>query len=298
MAEENAEEGPAMYSEPRRVAQVINPVPVVEGAGVHLKRSIALPQLDYLDPFLLFDHFGSDDPHDYLAGFPMHPHRGIETVTYMLAGLVHHKDSLGNSGSIQSGDVQWMTAGGGIMHEEMPKPLHGQMEGFQLWVNLPAALKMTKPRYQDIPADRIPEIELEGSVKVRIIAGSVSSTRGPVTDIAADPTYIDVSMPLRATFAFPIPKEHTAFAYIFRGLGKFGSIAGKAGMLIPSPNLVVFEDGDSVLVETEGSPARFLLASGKPLHEPIARYGPFVMNTRAEIEQALKDLRDGTFVQG
>jgi hypothetical protein len=168
MAEENTEEGPAMYSEPRRVAQVINPVPVVEGAGVHLRRSIALPQLDYLDPFLLFDHFGSDDPHDYLAGFPMHPHRGIETVTYVLAGLVHHKDSLGNSGSIQSGDIQWMTAGRGIMHEEMPKPLHGQMEGFQLWVNLPAALKMTKPRYQDIPADRIPEIELEGSVKVRI----------------------------------------------------------------------------------------------------------------------------------
>jgi hypothetical protein len=286
-----------MYPEPRRIARVVTPVPVIEGAGVRLKRSIALPHLDYLDPFLLFDHFGSDDPQDYLAGFPMHPHRGIETVTYMLAGLVHHKDSLGNAGSIQAGDIQWMTAGRGIMHEEMPEPLNGRMEGFQLWVNLPAALKMTKPRYQDVSASQIPGIELESGVKVRVIAGTVVSTRGPITDIAADPTYLDVSLPVKASFTFPIPKGHTAFAYVFQGAGKFGGAAGKSGSVVPCPNLVVFDDGDSISVETADSPARFLLASGKPLHEPIARHGPFVMNTREEIEQALRDLRSGTFVQ-
>jgi redox-sensitive bicupin YhaK (pirin superfamily) len=285
-----------MLSIPRQVARVVVPVPVVEGAGVRLKRSIAHSQLDYLDPFLLFDHFGSDNPQDYLAGFPMHPHRGIETVTYMLAGIVHHKDSLGNAGSIQSGDVQWMTAGRGIMHEEMPQPLDDRMEGFQLWVNLPAALKMTKPRYQDISSGRIPEIECEGGARVKVIAGQVGATQGPVTGIAADPTYVDVSMPADASFSLPVPRGHTAFAYIYRGEAAFGGGKETAGTLHPGPRLIVFEDGDSILAATRNAPARFLLASGTPLHEPVARHGPFVMNTRVEIAQALRDLRDGTFV--
>ncbi|MBM3790108.1 MAG: pirin family protein [Acidobacteria bacterium] len=270
---------------------------MVEGAGVRLKRSIAHSQLDYLDPFLLFDHFGSDNPQDYVAGFPMHPHRGIETVTYMLAGIVRHKDSLGNAGSIRSGDVQWMTAGRGIMHEEMPQPLDDRMEGFQLWVNLPAALKMTKPRYQDVPSGRIPEIECDGGASVKVIAGQVGAIRGPVTGIAADPMYLDVSMPSGATFSLPVALGHAAFAYIYRGEASFGDAKAAAGTLHPGPRLIVFEDGDSILAATRNAPARFLIASGKPLREPVARHGPFVMNTREEIAQALQDLREGTFVR-
>ena len=181
-------------SQSRKVLEIIEPQTVMEGAGVRLKRSIATRRLDYLDPFLLFDHFGSDNPDDYLAGFPLHPHRGIETVTYMLAGLVHHRDSMGNAGRIGAGDVQWMTAGRGILHEEMPQPRQGEMAGFQLWVNLPAKLKMTPPRYQEIPSDRIPEISREDGVKIRVIAGAVDGVHGPVTEIAADPTYLDISI--------------------------------------------------------------------------------------------------------
>ncbi len=277
----------------RNVSQVITPIQVLEGAGVLLKRSIATRTLDYLDPFLLLDHFGSDNPNDYLAGFPMHPHRGIETVTYMLAGRVNHKDSLGNSGTIGTGDVQWMTAGRGIMHEEMPKPYDGKMEGFQLWVNLPAKLKMTAPRYQDLSSIDIPEVELPGGVKIRLIAGRLGATCGAVTDIYADPSYLDVNLPPEASFRHPIPVGHTAFAYLFRGMGSFDELGHNAA----ASQLVIYEDGDAVSVQASAQGARFLLVSALPLGEPIARYGPFVMNTRAEIEQTLAELRNGTFIK-
>jgi redox-sensitive bicupin YhaK (pirin superfamily) len=286
-----------MISQPRGIAKIIEPQSVVEGAGVRLMRSIATRELDYLDPFLLFDHFGSDNPDDYLAGFPMHPHRGIETVTYMLAGAVNHRDSLGNAGSIAAGDVQWMTAGGGIMHEEMPQRTDGLMAGFQLWVNLPAKLKMTQPRYQDVPTSQIPEVTQEDGTRVRVIAGRVAGTTGAVTDIAADPTYVDVSMPANTTYSQPIEKGHTACVYVFEGEGMFGVTPEGEGRTVGHPRLVVLGDGDHVSVRSAGRPLRFLLVSGKPLHEPIARYGPFVMNTPAEIEQALQDLRNGTFVR-
>jgi redox-sensitive bicupin YhaK (pirin superfamily) len=291
-----------MTQEIRKVQFTIEPQPVLEGAGVRLKRSIATHKLDYLDPFLLFDHFGSDDPADYLAGFPMHPHRGIETVTYMLAGTVNHRDSLGNAGTIGPGDVQWMTAGGGIMHEEMPKPLNGKMAGFQLWVNLPARVKLSRPRYQEILSQRIPEVRCAGDVLVRVIAGAVKGVRGPVTEIVADPLYLDVTIPPGAAFSLPIERGHTAFAYLFEGAGYFGlpddgaAMEQEAAMLVRTPKLVILGDGDLFQASAGSTPARFLLVSGKPLYEPIARYGPFVMNTREEIEQALRDLRNGTFV--
>jgi len=281
----------------RDVQDVIEPQFVTEGAGVRLRRSIATRRLDYLDPFLLFDHFGSEDPDDYLAGFPMHPHRGIETVTYMLAGLVDHKDSLGNAGTVGAGDVQWMTSGSGIMHEEMPRPKDGKMYGFQLWVNLPAKLKMSRPRYQDVPSASIPEVAREDGVRIRVIAGEVDGVRGAVTEIYADPEYLDVQVPAGRSFGQAVPRGHTAFAYVFEGEGVFGAGGDGSGREVPSPRLVVFGDGDGVLVRTDRHPVRFLLLSGKPLGEPIARYGPFVMNTKEEIEQALADLRNGTFVK-
>jgi hypothetical protein len=274
------------------VKRIIQPQSVTEGAGVRLKRSIATRSLDYLDPFLLFDHFGSDDPDDYLAGFPTHPHRGIETVTYMLAGAVNHRDSIGNAGTIQAGDVQWMTAGGGILHEEMPRPREGRMEGFQLWVNLPAELKMTRPRYQEIPSAQIPELKRDNGVRVRIIAGEANGVTGPVSEVAAKPTYLDVALPAGVTFTQPVARGHAAFAYVFEGEGKFDG----GSDVVPSPSLVVFDDGDAVEARAGESLFRFLLVSGKPLGEPIARYGPFVMNTREEIRQALRDLQNGTFV--
>lgn len=280
----------------RRVARVIQPESTSEGAGVKLKRSIATRTLDYLDPFLLFDHFGSDNPDDYIAGFPMHPHRGIETVTYMLAGAVKHRDSKGNSGIIRAGDVQWMTAGGGIMHEEMPQLEGGRLDGFQLWVNLPARLKMSAPRYQEVVAQDIPEVEREDGVRIRVIAGAVGSVGGAVKEIAADPTYLDISVPAKTSFTHPIPAGHTAFAYVFAGEGNFGVTNDDDGKQVAAPHLVVFGDGDEIQIKTAEASVRFLLISGKPLNEPIARYGPFVMNTEEEIEQALSDLRRGTFV--
>ncbi|HUW09953.1 MAG TPA: pirin family protein [Anaerolineae bacterium] len=270
---------------------------VSEGAGVRLQRSIATRTLDYVDPFLLFDHFGSDNPDDYMAGFPMHPHRGIETVTYMLAGAVQHRDSLGNSGVIEGGDVQWMTAGGGIMHEEMPQQREGRMAGFQLWVNLPARLKMTRPRYQEVAAHLIPVVTQDSGAAVRVIAGMVDGTAGPVTEIAADPTYIDVSIPAGGSFNHPIARGHAAFAYIFEGQATFGLGGAADGETVDYPKLLIFGDGDHIEMRSAEDPARFLLVSGKPLNEPIARYGPFVMNTRREIEEALRDLREGTFVR-
>jgi quercetin 2,3-dioxygenase len=276
----------------RQVVRKIIPQWVSEGAGVRLRRSIATPTLDYLDPFLLFDHFGSEDPQDYLAGFPMHPHRGIETVTYMLAGKVSHQDSMGNQGTIQAGDVQWMTAGGGIMHEEMPGSEEGRMEGFQLWVNLPASHKMMPPRYQEIRAEDIPLVERPDGTRIRVIAGEVDDVRGPVTEVLADPTYLDVTVPLGVTARFSIPTGHTAFVYVFSGAGRIGGQD-----VDEAPHLLVLGEGD--LMEATGlyTALRFLLVMGHPLGEPIARYGPFVMNTQEEIRQALQDLRNGTFVQ-
>jgi redox-sensitive bicupin YhaK (pirin superfamily) len=280
-----------MKSQYRKVAQIIEPEYVMEGAGVKLRRSIATRTLNYLDPFLLFDHFGSVNPEDYIKGFPWHPHRGIETVTYMISGVTNHHDSIGNSGSITAGDVQWMTAGSGIMHEEMPQRTEDELKGFQLWVNLPAKLKMTKPRYQDVLSKTIPEVIRDDGVKIRVIAGKVGEVKGIVTEIYADPMYLDVTIPPNKSFSQPVMKGHNAFAYVFEGVGIFGEDA------ISHPKLVVFSDGDMVKVRTQEAPVRFLLVSGKPLNEPIARYGPFVMNTREEIEQALEDLRNGTFVK-
>lgn len=282
-----------MKTAARTIVKIIEPQPVVEGAGVRLRRSIGTETLDYLDPFLLLDHFASRNPDDYKSGFPMHPHRGIETVTYVLSGTVNHKDTLGNSGSIGPGDLQWMTAGRGIMHEEMPQVRPEGIAGFQLWVNLPATLKMSAPRYQDIRANEIPEIKRDRHATIRVIAGSVDGVSGPISGIAADPSYLDVSVSPHASFIQPIPRGHSVFAYVFEGEARFGA---DDRAIVTAPRLVVWSEGDSIEVATAESPVRFLLVSGKPLNEPIARYGPFVMNTRAEIEQALQDLRRGTFV--
>lgn len=283
-----------MKSLPRQIQQVIEPEPVVEGAGVRLKRSIGTETMDYLDPFLLLDHFVSSDPRDYKAGFPLHPHRGIETVTYVLRGEVHHKDTLGNSGSIGAGDVQWMTAGRGIMHEEMPQVRPEGIAGFQLWVNLPAKLKMTTPRYQEVRSGDIPEIKKDGA-RIRVITGAVDKVSGPVSDIAANPTYLDLFVPAHASCILPIHRGHSAFAYVFEGEARFAGDEKEDGTMISHPRLVVLGDGDHVNVITGETPVRFLLVSGKPLREPIARHGPFVMNTREEIEQTLLELRQGTF---
>ena len=284
----------------RRVADIIEPIYVIEGAGVRLRRSIATRTLDYLDPFLLFDHFGSENPADYLAGFPMHPHRAIETVTYMLGGHVDHKDSMGNSGTIGKGDVQWMTAGSGILHEEMPKePEEGILEGFQLWVNLPAKLKMTEPRYRGLTSLQIPEVKHDDGIKVKIIAGKFDGIEGAVKEIYAEPEYLDVSIPAGGFFEQPVKQGHTAFAYVFEGEGIFGDFhidLLDKGKSVSATKLLIFNDGDLIIAYTRDH-VRFLLISGKPLNEPIVRYGPFVMNTSEEIEQALKDLQNGTFVK-
>ena len=280
-----------MSSTPRRILRIIEPQAVVEGAGVRLKRSIGTRTLDYLDPFLLLDHFQSQNRADYEAGFPLHPHRGIETVTYLLAGAVRHRDTLGNAGEIGPGDLQWMTAGRGILHEEMPQVRPEGVAGFQLWVNLPAKQKMIAPRYQNINANEINEILRDGGATIRVIAGTVDGVTGPIGGIAAEPTYLDVSLASNGSFVQPIARGHSAFAYLFEGEARFGENR------VPSPQLVVWSDGDSVEVRADKNPARFLLVSGKPLNEPIARHGPFVMNTNEEIEQTLRELRDGTFIR-
>ena len=283
----------------RTVANVIEPNLVIEGAGVLLRRSISPSPDNLFDPFLLFDHFAFNDPVEGpLVGFPMHPHRGIETVTYMLEGSVHHRDSLGNSGLIGSGDVQWMTSGSGIMHEEMPRQSpQGNVFGFQLWVNLPAALKMSQPRYQEVSADSIPAVEKDGAV-IRIVAGEINSVLGPVTEIAANPVYLDVEIEPGSTFRYPIPQGHTAVAYVFEGAAEFGVDETGRGELLEAVHLVVFNDGDALQVQTTpDSNVRFMLMAGAPFKEPIVPYGPFVMNTPEEIQQALADLRNGTFVK-
>ena len=282
---------------PRRVKRIVHPEMTSDGAGVKLRRIIASRTLDYLDPFLLLDHFGSDDPDDYIAGFPMHPHRGIETVTYVLAGVVNHRDSIGHSGNVGAGDVQWMTAGSGIMHEEMPQLRGGRLSGFQLWVNLPASQKMAKPRYQEYEAAAIPTVSRENGSQIKVIAGTLDNVRGPVTGIAADPAYLDVMLPPNTSLSQAIPRGHTAFAYAYEGQGLFGETNDDPGHSVHAPNLIVFDDGDSLNVRAETTSLRFLLVSGKPLREPVARYGPFVMNTEAEIREAILDIQRGTFVK-
>jgi redox-sensitive bicupin YhaK (pirin superfamily) len=281
----------------RTAKELVTPVAVSDGAGVRLKRSIATPTLDHLDPFFLFDHFGSENADDYVAGFPMHPHRGIETVTYMLDGSVAHRDSLGNSGVVGAGDVQWMTAGSGILHEEMPKVGPRRLDGFQLWVNLPRKLKMTRPRYQDVPAATIPEVARPDGARVRVVAGTVDGVEGAVREIFAGPSYLDVALPAGVTFEQPVARGHTALLYVFQGEVALGA-AGKGGGAIGAPRLVILSDGEVVRVTAPGGPARFLLISAQPLDEPAVRHGPFVMNTREEIAQALEELRAGTFIKG
>ena len=276
----------------RQIQAVIAPQYVMEGAGVLLRRSIAPRVSNEFDPFLLFDHFAFNDPVEGpIRGFPMHPHRGIETVTYMLEGATHHRDSLGNSGLIGPGDVQWMTSGRGILHEEMPRRgPNGNIYGFQLWVNLPAAQKMTAPRYQEVSAATIPACDQDG-MRVRVVAGSYAGVTGPVTEIAASPLYIDVQMTPGAEFVQPIPAGHMALAYLFEGEALFGD------QTVSAVHMLRFGDGDHVRIKTENSAARFVLIAGMPFREPIAPYGPFVMNTREEIQQALQDLRNGTFIR-
>ena len=283
-----------MKSPTRKIAEIVEPQAVVEGAGVRLKRSIGGHALNYLDPFLLLDHFQSTTPADYQAGFPLHPHRGIETVTYLLTGAVRHRDSVGNTGEIGPGDLQWMSAGRGILHEEMPQVRPEGVAGFQLWVNLPAKQKMSAPRYQNIHSSEIPIIERDHGASVRVIAGTVDGTTGPITGIVAEPSYLDVALAGEGSLVLPIPPGHSAFAYLFDGEARFGATERT---LVTAPRLIVWGDGGSVEVHAEKSPTRFLLVSGKPLNEPIARYGPFVMNTQQEIQQTLRELQQGTFAQ-
>jgi len=279
----------------RPVAQIIAPEPVVEGAGVHLRRSIGGRRLDHLDPFLLLDHFESAEPSQYEPGFPYHPHRGIETVTFVRTGEIQHRDSLGHSGQIGAGDIQWMTSGSGILHEEMPQVRPEGIGGLQLWLNLPAREKMTRPKYRDLAGSTLAEIELPEGARARVIAGDANDGTlvGPVEGLAVAPKFIDVVLPPGARFRETVPRGHTAFAYVDQGEVHFGP----AGTDARAPALVVFAEGD--LVEASAGPAggRFLLAAARPLGEPIARYGPFVMNTRAEIEETLRELRSGRFIR-
>jgi hypothetical protein len=285
--------------QPRTVQQIIEPQFVIEGAGVLLRRSFGPNRLNLFDPFLLFDHFAFNDPLEGpIRGFPTHPHRGIETVTYMLEGNVRHRDSLGNMGVIGPGDVQWMTSGRGILHEEMPqRGPAGVIYGFQLWVNLPAIQKMSQPRYQEVSADSVSVVEKDGA-RVRVVAGEFGGVRGPVTEIAAQPLYMDVNLQPASEFNLPVPQGHTLVAYLFEGEGLFGLDRDGQGEFVQAVRMLVFEDGDHVRVQTgSGSHARFMLMAGAPFKEPIFPYGPFVMNTQEEIQQALMDLRNGTFVQ-
>ena len=301
-----------MSQSSRPVAQVVTPEPVVEGAGVHLRRSIGTRKLDHLDPFLLLDHFESVNPADYEAGFPYHPHRGIETVTIVRKGEVRHGDSLGHRGTIGSGDIQWMTAGSGIIHQEMPKgDQEGRMHGFQLWANLPSSLKMTPPRYQEVKAADIPQITDDDGTHVRVVCGNFWGTAGPVDGIAADPVCLDVSVPPGRRKTLPVETTRHAFAYVFAGSGKFCNASaplavptegvGWADTSLPrdvdNRSLVLFDRGDEVAVQAGDDGIRFLLVSGKPLQEPVAWYGPIVMNTQEQLQEAYDELQEGTFLK-
>jgi redox-sensitive bicupin YhaK (pirin superfamily) len=297
----------------RPVKRIVTSKPTIEGAGVHLRRAFGFGDTTEFDPFLLFDDFRNDRPDEYRAGFPWHPHRGIETITYVLAGNVEHGDSLGNRGNLGAGDVQWMTAGRGILHQEMPQgDTQGRMHGFQLWANLPSSLKMTAPRYQDIKAAEIPEIVDDDGTVVRVVCGDFSGRRGPVEGVAADPRYLDVSVPAGKRKTLPVELERHAFAYVFEGSGSFRSASQPFGVLTEkndgendilvreqtgNRSLVLFDSGDEVTVQAGEEGIRFLLVSGKPIEEPVAWYGPIVMNTQAELQQAFAELRSGRFIK-
>jgi quercetin 2,3-dioxygenase len=297
----------------RPVKRIVKSTPTTEGAGVKLHRAFGFGNTGEFDPFLLFDDFRNERPDDYRAGFPWHPHRGIETITYVLAGTVEHGDSLGNRGRLGAGDVQWMTAGSGILHQEMPQgDPQGRMHGFQLWANLPSLLKMTAPRYQDIPASEMPEILDDDGTRVRVICGEFGGKRGPVDGIAAEPRYLDVWVPAGRRKRLPVETFRHAFAYVFEGSGTFSDASPPFGVLTEKDNpqgqamsrertgnrsLVLFDQGDEVTVQAGHDGIRFLLVSGKPIEEPVAWYGPIVMNTNAELQQAVAELRDGTFIK-
>ena len=297
----------------RPIKRLIQSKPTIEGAGVHLRRAFGFGATSEFDPFLLLDDFRNDIPQDYLAGFPWHPHRGIETITYVLAGTVEHGDSLGHNGTIGAGDVQWMTAGKGIIHQEMPKGDHaGRMHGFQLWANLPASLKMTPPRYQEVHSGDIPMVTDDEGTAVRNVCGNFWGKKGPVDGIAADPIYLDVTVPPGRRKSLPVETTRHAFAYVFSGAGKFCNASAPlavptepVGWLDTTPPseaenraLILFDRGDEVMVQAGDEGIRFLLVSGKPLEEPVAWYGPIVMNTQEQLQQAFLELREGTFLKG
>ena len=298
----------------RPVKSIVQSKPAVEGAGVKLRRAFGFGDTAEFDPFLLLDDFRNDRPEDYKAGFPWHPHRGIETITYVLAGTVEHRDSLDNKGALGAGDVQWMTAGSGILHLEMPEgDPRGRMHGFQLWANLPSSLKMTAPRYQDVNAAEIPEVIDDDGTRVRVVCGEFWGKRGPIEGVAADPRYLDVWVPPNMRKTLPVELERHAFAYVFEGAGSFRAASQPFGVLTEKEvdgteavirertgnrSLVLFDSGDEVTVQAGEDGIRFLLVSGKPLQEPVAWYGPIVMNTQAELQKAMRELRDGSFIKG
>ena len=299
-------------NEIRSIRKVWKSKPTIEGAGVHLKRVFGFSQVPLFDPFLLLDDFRSDNPEHYIKGFPWHPHRGIETITYVLQGDVEHGDSMGNKGIISSGDLQWMTAGSGIIHQEMPKgDPDGLMFGFQLWANLPKSRKMMEPRYRDVKSSQIPEVVLENNTKIKIICGKVSGQEGPIRDIVIDPEYLDVAVPARSEFLHPTKPGHTVFAYVIDGKGFFCQEKNPLSYeieginyfdmdrepYIPNETIVLFEDGNQVMVSTEGEAVRFLLISGRPIGEPVAWYGPIVMNSEEELRIAFEEYRKGTFIK-
>ncbi|NTV45272.1 MAG: pirin family protein [Chlorobiales bacterium] len=296
----------------RKIRKVLKSKPTIEGAGVHLKRVFGFSEVPMFDPFLLLDDFRSDNPDRYAKGFPWHPHRGIETITYVLAGDVEHRDSLGNKGVINPGDVQWMTAGSGIIHQEMPKgDENGKMYGFQLWANLPSGKKMMNPRYRGVTSGQIPEVRLPNGTNIKIISGEVSGIKGPVQDIVIDPEYLDVTVPPNSEFTHHTKQGHTVFAYIIDGQGYFCSEKNPFSYEVEGSNyfdiqrdpfisnamLVLFDDGDEIKVFTQENNVRFLLISGKPICEPVAWYGPIVMNTRNELEIAIEEYNQGTFIK-
>jgi len=276
---------------PRPVARLARGMPASDGAGVKLNRVIGTPELGEVDPFLMLDEFRSDDAADYIAGFPDHPHRGFETVTYMLAGRMRHGDNKGHTGRLEAGSVQWMTAGRGIVHSEMPEQENGLMQGFQLWVNLPAKDKMIEPRYQEIPPQDIPVAALPGGVAIKVIAGSVGETIGPINGVATEPILLDVALPAGGNAALPLPRGHNVFLYAFDG----EATVGEAATPLARGSIAVLGPGDGVLLAAPAGAARVLLAAGKPLNEPVARYGPFVMNTSDQLRQAILDFQAGRF---
>jgi quercetin 2,3-dioxygenase len=296
----------------RKIRKVIKSKPTIEGAGVHLKRAFGFSEAPLFDPFLLLDDFRSDDPRYYIKGFPWHPHRGIETITYVLRGNVEHGDSMGNKGIISPGDIQWMTAGSGIIHQEMPKGDEGgYMGGFQLWANLPASHKMMDPRYRDVKSNQIPQVSLKNGVTIKVICGQVNNTKGPVRDIVIDPEYLDVSVPPKSEFIHPTRLGHTVFAYVIEGKAYFCKeknpfnydVVGanyfdiQREPFVSNENLVLFDDGEQIVVSTEDQPARFLLISGRPIGQPVAWYGPIVMNTQEELRIAFDEYQNGTFIK-